>query len=114
MQPVKTRAAPAKSSGPRPRYLGRGPEDFAGAARVFTGCILNRPDHAHAYYCRANAYLRLERYEYAAADTTTAVKLDPTHASAWYNRGVAHYKLRQREKAVGDFSKAIELDPNHW
>src|SRR5581483_11573653 len=32
--------------------LGRGPEDFAVAARVFTGCILKRPEHAHSYYCR--------------------------------------------------------------
>src|SRR5262249_38178387 len=36
--------------------FGKTDEDFAGAARVFTGCILKRPEHAHAYYCRGLAY----------------------------------------------------------
>src|SRR5262249_25597519 len=31
--------------------LGQEREDFAGAARVFMGCILKRPDHAYAYFC---------------------------------------------------------------
>src|SRR5262249_24064882 len=63
--------------------LGQSPDDFAGAARVFTGCVLKRPDHAHAYYCRANAYSKLRRYEEALADHATAIELDPKHADAW-------------------------------
>src|SRR5205807_535649 len=93
--------------------LGQRREDFAGAARVFTGCILKRPDHAHAYYCRANAYSKLRRYEEAVADSSRAIELDPKHALAWYNRGVSYNKLGQSDKAVGDFSRAIELGPKH-
>jgi tetratricopeptide (TPR) repeat protein len=91
--------------------LGRRPEDFAGAERTFDGCILKRPDHAHAYYCRALASFKRGRYEKAVADCSKAIELDPRHALAWNNRGVAHSRLGQREKALADYSRAIALDP---
>src|SRR5262249_8814454 len=72
---------------------GRPPEDLAGAARVFSGCILNQRAHAHAYYWRANAYYRMPRYQEAAADYSTAIRLDPEFARAWRNRGVVFRKL---------------------
>src|SRR5262249_39749991 len=72
--------------------LGRRPEDFIGAARVFTGCILRRPDHAHAYHCRANAYFELCRWEEAAADYSKANELDPKHGRAWGRRGGAYHQ----------------------
>ena len=93
--------------------LGQGPEDYAGAARVFTGCILKRPEHAHAYFYRALAYSKLRRYEEAVADCSRAIELDPKHSRAWNNRGVAYLDLGQPAKAVADFSRAIELDPKH-
>jgi tetratricopeptide (TPR) repeat protein len=91
--------------------LGQGKEDFAGATRVFSGCILKRPDHAHAYYYRANAYLKLRRHEVAVADFSKAIQLDPKHTAAWINRGVAYDDLGQWAKAAADYSKAIELEP---
>jgi serine/threonine protein kinase/tetratricopeptide (TPR) repeat protein len=91
--------------------LGQGPEDFAGAAHVFTGCIMTRPRHAHAYFCRARAYSRLRRYEEAVADCSRAIDLDPRHAPAWTSRGLASSDLRQYHKAVDDFSRAIDLGP---
>jgi tetratricopeptide (TPR) repeat protein/serine/threonine protein kinase len=97
--------------------LGRGPEDFSGAARVFTGCILKRPQHAHAYYCRANASLHFHRYEEAVADYTRAIEVDPQYAAAWNNRGATYGELGQPEKSVADCTKAIALDPkdaNAW
>jgi tetratricopeptide (TPR) repeat protein/serine/threonine protein kinase len=93
--------------------LGKGPEDFAGAARVFTGCILKRPEHAHAYYCRGNAYLKLLSQEEAVADFSRSLELDPNSAQPWINRGVAYRNLGKLKKAVADFSRAIQLDRNH-
>jgi tetratricopeptide (TPR) repeat protein/serine/threonine protein kinase len=93
--------------------LGRGPDDFAGAVRVFTGCILKRPDHAHAYYCRANAYLKLHRNEEALADSSAAIALEPKHAQAWCDRGWAYHELGQLDRAVADCSRSIELDPTY-
>jgi tetratricopeptide (TPR) repeat protein/serine/threonine protein kinase len=90
---------------------GQRPEDFARAVTVFTGCILKRPDHAHAYYCRARAYGLLRRYEYAVADSSKAIELDPKHLRAWYVRGWAYDWLGQPDNALANFSKAIELNP---
>ncbi|HZN34552.1 MAG TPA: tetratricopeptide repeat protein, partial [Pirellulaceae bacterium] len=91
--------------------LGQGPADFREAAGVFTGCILNRPDHAHAYRCRANAWIKLRRLPDALADNTQAIRLDPQSTKAWHNRGVTYRFLGQPDKALADFSKVIELDP---
>jgi serine/threonine protein kinase/tetratricopeptide (TPR) repeat protein len=92
--------------------LGQTPEDFTGAARVFTGCILKRPDHAHAHYCRGNAYSRLRRYQDAVADFSRAIELSPSYTSAWNNRALAYYRLDRPEKTVEDSSRAIELNPD--
>src|SRR5262249_44040614 len=91
--------------------LGQGPDDFAGAARVFTGCLMKRPSHAHAYYCRALAYYRLKQYPDAVADYSRAIELNPKFAPAWTNRGATHRRLGDLAKAVADSSQAIELDP---
>ncbi|HVJ81688.1 MAG TPA: tetratricopeptide repeat protein [Planctomycetia bacterium] len=91
--------------------LGQEREARTGAVRVFTGCILNRPDHAHAYFCRANAYFRLQQYEEAVADYSKAIELDPTHAQSRGNRGVAYARLDRLDLALADQTKTIELDP---
>jgi tetratricopeptide (TPR) repeat protein len=93
--------------------LGRGPEDFAGAARVFTGCILKRPDHAHAYYCRACAHSKLRHAKKALADYSRAVDFDPSHAGAWYSRGLTHSELGRLDDAVADYSRAVKSEPLH-
>jgi tetratricopeptide (TPR) repeat protein len=92
--------------------LGQRPEDFTGATRVFTGCILRRPDHAHAYSYRGLAYAKLGQPDKAVADISKAIDLNPKLAWAWNNRGVVYCDdLRQAKEAVADFSQAIELDP---
>jgi tetratricopeptide (TPR) repeat protein/serine/threonine protein kinase len=93
--------------------LGQGPADFAGAARVFTGCILKRPDHSFAYSARAACYLKLRRYADVVADCSRAIELDPKLVPAWTGRGLAYWQLRQRDNALADLSRAIELDPKH-
>src|SRR5262249_14271052 len=90
---------------------GQGPEDFLGAVRVFTGCILKRHDHAHAYNLRANSDAKLGQYDKPAADYSQAIKLDPTHTGAWCGRSTAYRMLSRYEEAVADASRAIELEP---
>jgi tetratricopeptide (TPR) repeat protein len=90
--------------------LGRGPEDFAAAAAIFRGCIMSRPDHAHAYIWRANAYTKLRRYEQALTDYSQAIGLDAKQAYVWNQRGSAYFYLGQPKRANADYTKAIELD----
>jgi tetratricopeptide (TPR) repeat protein/serine/threonine protein kinase len=91
--------------------LGQQEQDFMAAATAFTGCILRRPEHAHAYVCRGVAYAKLKRAKEALADCSKAIELDPKHAVARSIRGVAYYDLGQFDKAVADWAKAIALDP---
>jgi tetratricopeptide (TPR) repeat protein len=95
--------------------LGQGPEDFAAAAGVFTGCIHERPDHPHPYYSRAIAYDRLRRFDKALTDFSKAIELiDPSKdafaVAAWNWRGAIYCDFAQYDRALADFSKAIELD----
>jgi tetratricopeptide (TPR) repeat protein len=91
--------------------LGRGKADFAAAARVFTGCILKRPDHAHAYACRANSYGKLGQRHKAAADYSKAIELEPRFEQAWYRRANSYAHVGEYEKAIADYCRAIELEP---
>jgi tetratricopeptide (TPR) repeat protein len=91
--------------------LGKQDQDYLAAVVAFTGCILKRPDHAHAYFWRGKANSKLRRQEEAIIDQSRAIELRPDFASAWNNRGVGHLDLGQYGKAVADFSKAIELEP---
>jgi tetratricopeptide (TPR) repeat protein/serine/threonine protein kinase len=87
------------------------PENLASAARVFTGCIMKRPDHHYAYLCRATVYSRLGRYKEAVADGSRAVALQPEDAGAWYHRGNWYSKLGDVDNAIADYSEAIKRNP---
>jgi tetratricopeptide (TPR) repeat protein len=91
--------------------LGQTPEELFAASTVFTGCISKRPDHAHAYHCRADVYNLLGRHVAALADCSRAITLDGKHLLALNNRGEVYTKLRRYEDAIADFSTAIALDP---
>jgi tetratricopeptide (TPR) repeat protein len=93
--------------------LGRDEKDYLAAAAAFTGCIMKHPEYAHAYFCRGNAYLELQRTQEAMADYSKALDLEPTDARAWRSRGTAYYRLGQPGKALADFGQAIQLDPQN-
>jgi tetratricopeptide (TPR) repeat protein len=94
--------------------LGQRPEDFAGAAGVFSGCILKRPDRPDAYLHRGLAYTKLRRSADALRDLSTAIELDPKRLDAWNQRGAFYCDhLGQYDKALADFSRAIALDPQY-
>jgi tetratricopeptide (TPR) repeat protein len=90
--------------------VARTPAEYAGAARVFTGCIMKRPDHHYPYMFRALIYAKQGRYQEALADSSRAVDLQPEDAKAWANRGTRYRELQQPDKAIADFSRAIECD----
>jgi tetratricopeptide (TPR) repeat protein len=93
--------------------LGRFRSDILGAVGVYTGCILKRPDHAHAYDSRGYAYILLGQYDRAVADCSRAIALDPRLGTYWNTLGLAYASLGQNEKAVAGYSRAIELDPKY-
>lgn len=69
----------------------------AEAVQLFTGCIALRPDHAFAYFNRAECYHKLGLLEDAEADYTAAIAA----AASEYDR-VSAYIFRR------DFYRAVE------
>src|SRR5262249_50299869 len=93
--------------------LGQGAEDFAGAARVFTGCIVKRPGHANAYCCRGNAYSKLSRTQEAETDFREAMRLRPDFPEA--HGGLARTLFLQGKyaEAEAENREALRLLPDY-
>jgi tetratricopeptide (TPR) repeat protein len=89
------------------------PENLAAASGIYTGCIMNRPNHAYGYLRRGTTQFRLGRRDQALADFDKAIKLDPNEADAWHNRGMVYAEQGQEDKALADFQEALRLDPNY-
>jgi tetratricopeptide (TPR) repeat protein len=92
--------------------LGEKEVDFAAAVTAFTGCILKRPDHAHAYFGRGNASFHMRRYRQAIADFSRAIELRPDHVEAWNNRGTANHMEGKHAQAIADISRALQARPD--
>jgi tetratricopeptide (TPR) repeat protein len=97
--------------------LGQVREHFTAAVGIYSGCILKRPAHAHAYFCRGIVRKKLNQEEKAISDYSRAIALRPERPEVWYSRGNAYHSLGQEEKAIRNYSRAIELRadfPDAW
>jgi tetratricopeptide (TPR) repeat protein len=63
------------------------------------------------YYNRGEAYYRLENFDSAYQDFTTAISLDTTFADAYYARGNVWYNTGGLDSARSDYEKSILLNP---
>ena len=58
-------------------------------------------------------YEKLEKYDEAINDFSTAISLSPNSPSSINSRGLTYEKQGRLDEAVQDFSRAIELDPQN-
>ena len=65
------------------------------------------------YYNMALTKCKLEQYEDAIKDFTTAITQNPKYTSAYYKRGLTYLKLDSKQFAKSDFKKALELAPTN-
>ena len=86
-------------------------KDLAAAIAHLDGFLALRPDHAEAYYKRANALKDLGQFEAALRSYDSAVDRNPDHAYAWCNRGVVQQALGLFEAALASYDRALVLDP---
>jgi tetratricopeptide (TPR) repeat protein len=84
---------------------------YGAAAGKYTEAIELRPS---AIYLgnRAVAYLKLESYGLAIADSDDALALDPGYIKAYYRRASANMALGKYKIALRDFRQVIKLHPN--
>lgn len=94
----------------------RGNEYFAKgnmeqAVKFYTRAIGFNPKSVAAYSNRAMAYIKLNEYENARTDCSSALRLDETHVKSYMRRGTARNALGQHKAAFLDFQKVKELEP---
>lgn len=76
--------------------------------------IAHDPSHWLAREVRALVHFNAKRYEAAAAEFTTAIKLGPDLGRLLWGRSMALRKLDRIEEATTDALAAIDLDPNYF
>ena len=74
-----------------------------------TQVITLMPDFVHAYYNRANVYVKMGDYKSAMVDYNEAIKLNPNFAEAYFNRGLTLVFQGKNLEGISDLSKAGEL-----
>src|SRR5262249_53317009 len=92
--------------------LGEKDQDFAVAAVAFTGCILKRPDHAHAYFCRGLAYEKMRLFQQAEAEFREALRLERDHFGAHASLGYVLGVQGKYAEAEPELREALRLGPN--
>jgi len=87
--------------------------DLALAVAAYTGCILNRPDHADPYLRRGFAYVRLGRYDQAKADFQEAISLRPNSAAPHSQLAWVLWRENRYADAEAACREALRLDPEN-
>ncbi len=86
--------------------LARGETDQALAD--FGAAVDAQPDSALARERRADAFLRMKKFDQVLYDCAEALKIDAKFAAAYFTRGVAEKDLGETGKALEDFTKALD------
>ena len=70
------------------------------------------PDRARLYVQRGREYFRLQEFDQADSDLTTAIELDSKLDPAWYWRGMVRGRQARLEEGIADLTVFIERNPD--
>ncbi len=85
--------------------------DSSRAIESFDRALAIKPDHAEAYYKRANELAKLGRFAEAVLSYEHAIEHKGDHAHAYCNLGTLQHKMGLQESALASYDMAIRLDP---
>jgi tetratricopeptide (TPR) repeat protein len=85
--------------------------NYTFAIEAFTKSIKLNPLDADIYFCRGEAYCKLNKSKQAIKDYNKSINLDPYEEVVYYRRGLIYRKIGKINKAIEDFSKIIEILP---
>ncbi|XP_072850862.1 protein SGT1 homolog isoform X3 [Pogona vitticeps] len=90
------------AAGPGPARLAEEEveKDPAAAVQKLSAAIEQEPSDAEYYCQRAYAYILLQNYHGAIADTKKALALDPNNAVAFLRQGIGEYHLKNYASAL--------------
>lgn len=81
--------------------------EFDKAVELYNKVIKSNPDHAEAYYNRAEAQFKSGNYKEALKDLNKSIHRDPENAALYYSRGVTKHRLGK--SARQDLQRAKNL-----
>jgi tetratricopeptide (TPR) repeat protein len=87
--------------------------DHATALQHYTAAIKLDPANTAARNNRAMAYLALDMFKEAAADTSEVLQAEPNNVKALLRRAAANEGLGAAQQAAVDCKRALELEPNN-
>jgi tetratricopeptide (TPR) repeat protein len=82
------------------------------AVEYFTRAIWEDPVNAELYFLRGNAKAKLNLYDDAILNYTTAIKLDP-EMKYYENRGLMFIETGDYHNAISDFNEALQYDSSN-
>ncbi|MGL5795257.1 MAG: tetratricopeptide repeat protein, partial [Waterburya sp.] len=68
-----------------------------------------QPQYAEAYYNRAIAHNKIQKYQEAIADHQAAIKLKSDYAEAYGNLGLVYQTIGNKKEAVKNLEQAATL-----
>jgi predicted O-linked N-acetylglucosamine transferase (SPINDLY family) len=85
----------------------------ARALEDYDRLVVLTPAHDEAWFRRANALWRLDRYDAALDSYARALNLNPHHVAARFNGAMMLLKLERHDEALAAFEDVRTLSPNH-
>ncbi|KAL5017636.1 hypothetical protein ScPMuIL_007225 [Solemya velum] len=83
--------------------------------RALKLCPLSfKKDRSIMFSNRAACKMRMELYEEAIKDSTSALDLNPLYLKALMRRAELYEKNEKLEDALGDYQKILEMDPSQY
>ncbi|XP_078055148.1 tetratricopeptide repeat protein 12 [Mustelus asterias] len=86
--------------------------DYATAVQYYTDGLEKLRDFQALYTNRAQAYIKLGKYEEAITDCEWALKCNENCIKAYVHMGKANLSLKKYEEARQCYQKILEIDPN--
>jgi len=105
----KKKAAEAKDKGNK-FFLAK---QYSQAVEWYTKAVQADPTDSAFYSNRAAAYMGMNKFEEALADSEQCIKLMPNWVKGYYRKGAALVSLGRHEEAVRAFRKGLECDPSN-
>jgi len=85
--------------------------DAAEAERMIGFALDLDPGHSLAHIARARLLMERRRFDEAATELDSPIRVRPKDAELYYHRGTALLAAGKPEKALEDFTKAVDLAP---
>ncbi|WP_158584022.1 tetratricopeptide repeat protein [Reichenbachiella sp. MSK19-1] len=93
---------------------------FSEAQKDIETALLLAPDQADMFYLAGNIYFKMEYFELAARNYSSAIRANDTSdipvdlINCYYNRGNAYFSAGMYRSAINDFSRVIDANEDSF